>query len=74
MSDLPAMSYEEHIFHEKKLVSVEANTRDDGCEFLQLAAEARIKVETETHALEQANEVLINLKDGRVVGTAVFVL
>nr|MCG4642118.1 hypothetical protein [Bifidobacterium bifidum] len=34
MSDVPQMAYQDHLFHEKVLTSVESNTRRDGEEFL----------------------------------------
>jgi protein-L-isoaspartate(D-aspartate) O-methyltransferase len=43
MSDIPAMTYGEHLFHEKKLRSVEANTRRDGEGLLAEAAEIPIR-------------------------------
>jgi alcohol dehydrogenase, propanol-preferring len=74
MSDVPAMSYDEHLFHEKRLVSVESNTRVDGEEFLKIAEHAALCPSVEEFPLEQANEVLLSLKKGELNGTAVFTL
>ncbi len=67
----PAMEYEPHFFHEKRLTSVTANTRADGEELLRLAVEIPIRAVTSVHALESANEVLAAARDGRIEGTAV---
>lgn len=71
MSDIPKMNYQECLFHEKKLRSVESNTRSDGRELLELAAMIPIKPHIITYPLEEANEVLMELKAGRIDGTAV---
>ncbi|MFD0598501.1 zinc-dependent alcohol dehydrogenase family protein [Catellatospora coxensis] len=38
LTDIPVLDYERHLFEERQLRSVAANTRDDGREFLALAA------------------------------------
>ena len=38
LSDVPALNYQRHLFEERTLRSVTANTRRDGREFLELAA------------------------------------
>lgn len=65
------MDYERHLFHEKTLRSVEANTREDGRRLLEEAAEIPIRPRTTTFPLEEANEVLVRLKEDRIDGTAV---
>ena len=42
LSDIPPLNYERHLFQERQLRSVTANTRADGEEFLRLAARSRI--------------------------------
>lgn len=71
MSDVPAMRYEECLFHEKNLRSVTANTRQDGLDFLREAAEIRIRPEVALFPLEEANRALQMLKAGKVQGTGV---
>ncbi|NIM61949.1 MAG: zinc-binding alcohol dehydrogenase family protein [Acidobacteria bacterium] len=71
MSDLPPVDYERHLFHEKTLTSVEANTRADGRAFLSEARAAGIKPQVQVFPLERANEALIGLKAGQLEGTAV---
>jgi propanol-preferring alcohol dehydrogenase len=74
MSDIPAMTYREHLFHEKKLRSVEANTRADGRGLLAEAAEIPIRPVVTRFALEDANEALVALAEDRIDGTGVLVV
>lgn len=74
MSPIPPLDYEKHLFHEKRLQSVEANTRDDGRELLAEAAEIPIRPRVTRFPLEQANEALIALKSGRIDGSGVLVM
>ena len=46
LSDIPSLNYAEHLFEERTLRSVTANTRADGVAFLDLAD--RIGIETTT--------------------------
>ena len=43
MSEIPSMVYEDCLFHEKNLCSVEANTRLDGKDLLEISQKAQIK-------------------------------
>ena len=74
LSAIPAMSYAEHLFHEKRLTSVEANTRDDGENLLREAAAIPIRPAVRAFGLDEAAHALIELKQDRIVGTAVLVL
>jgi len=71
MSDLPSLDYERHLFHEKTLTSVEANTRADGEAFLEEALAAKIQPRVQVFPLERANEALAALAGGELEGTAV---
>jgi len=71
LSDIPALSYQEHLFQERTLQSVTANTREDGQALLDLAAEIPIRTHTQTYPLTDANEALLDLKEDRVKGAAV---
>jgi len=73
MTDLPAMAYEPHLFHEKRLTSVEANTRADGEALLREAAAIPIRPKTVLYPLERAQEALLALKRDGIEGTAVLV-
>ncbi len=68
---IPELDYTEHLWYEKELKSVANVTRRDAQEFLPLAAEIPIIPETQEFKLEQANEALILLKEGRIRGAAV---
>jgi propanol-preferring alcohol dehydrogenase len=71
LSDIPPLQYERHLFYERTLRSVTANTREDGAELLQLAAEIPIHTHTEIFPLEEANEALQKLKHDGIQGAAV---
>lgn len=71
LSEIPVLDYREHLFFERKLVSVTANTRRDGEEFLDLAARIGIEVSTTPFPLTEANEALSALRSGGVAGAAV---
>jgi propanol-preferring alcohol dehydrogenase len=71
MTNIPELNYEQMLFHEKKLVSTESNTRKDGKEFLELAEKIPIKAHTTTYPLEKANEALGALKAHKLQGAAV---
>jgi len=71
LSDVPVLRYERHLFQERTLRSVTANTRRDGRELLELAAEIPIRTATRPYALEDANRALADLKGDRIQGAAV---
>jgi propanol-preferring alcohol dehydrogenase len=73
LTDIPALSYERHLFQERSLRSVTANTRHDGNEFLDIAARIPVRVTTTTYGLDQADTALADLAHGRVNGAAVLV-
>jgi alcohol dehydrogenase, propanol-preferring len=74
LSDIPALNYEKHLFHEKNLRSVTANTRADGEELLRLAAEIPLVPQTTTFPLRDANRALQQLKHDAIQGTGVLVM
>ena len=65
------LDYATHIWQEKELKSVANVTRRDAEEFLPLAAEIPIKPEVQEFKLEEANEALILLKQGKIQGAGV---
>ncbi|MGB0872414.1 MAG: zinc-dependent alcohol dehydrogenase family protein [Solirubrobacterales bacterium] len=73
MSDIPSFPYE-LLWHERTIKSVANLTRRDGEEFLPLAAEIPIRTEVTTYPLEQTNQALDDLRNGRFTGSAVIVL
>ncbi len=70
MSDIPSFPYS-ILWQERQLVSVANLTRQDGLDFLKVAAQADIRTHTTEFRLEQANEALAQLRDGKLVGAAV---
>jgi alcohol dehydrogenase, propanol-preferring len=70
MSDIPSFPYVD-LWGERIICSVANLTRRDGEEFLELAAHTRVRTETETFPLDQANEALEKFRAGKLMGTAV---
>jgi len=71
LSDIPTLRYADHLFQERQLRSVTANTRRDGEELLAIAARIPIRVATVAYPLEQADSALRDLAHGRITGAAV---
>ncbi len=70
MSDIPSFPY--RLLWEERIVRSVANlTRQDGLEFLPLAAQVPVKVETQVFALDEANAALTRLRRGQLQGAAV---
>ena len=74
LTDVPSLNYERHLFHEKNLRSVTANTRRDGEELLRIAAEIPIRPQTTTFALDEANRALQQLKHDAIQGSGVLLV
>ncbi len=71
LSDIPELNYERHLFRERQVRSVTANTRADGREFLDFAARHRLNVTTTPYAFDDADRALADLAADRVTGAAV---
>ncbi|MCG7610609.1 MULTISPECIES: zinc-binding alcohol dehydrogenase family protein [Mycobacterium] len=71
LSDIPALDYQRHLFQEREIRSVTANTRSDARDFLAFAGEHRMAVSTPVYALDRADEALADLSAGRIAGAAV---
>ncbi len=74
MSDVPPLNYEQHLFHERDLRSVTANTRADARALLAEAAEIPIRPHVTTYPLTDANRALQDLKHDRLSGTGVLIV
>jgi propanol-preferring alcohol dehydrogenase len=74
MSPIPGMAYEPHLFHEKTVTSVEANTRVDGEELLAAAAAIPLRPRRQSFAFAEANRALQALAGDGIEGTGVLVL
>lgn len=71
LSPIPTLDYARHLFYEKELRSVTANTRRDGDEFLRIAAEIPIRTHTVPMPFAEANRALNLLKHDELKGAAV---
>jgi propanol-preferring alcohol dehydrogenase len=71
LSAIPPLDYQAHLFQERELRSVTANTRADGRRLLELAEEIPLTTRTIAYPLEQAAAALIDLKHDRIRGAAV---
>jgi propanol-preferring alcohol dehydrogenase len=68
---VPALNYQRHLFYERTVRSVTANTRADGQEFLRFAASHPLRVRTTVYPLSAADAALRDLAQDRVNGAAV---
>jgi len=73
MSDIPSFSYD-ILWEERSIHSVANLKKNDGEEFLRLAAEANIKTEIKLFHLHEANEALRQLREGKFTGAAVLMM
>ena len=73
LSDVPVLDYQRHLFEERTLQSVTANTRRDGEDFLAEAARIRLRVSAVPYPMDRADAALRDLRDDRVNGAAVLV-
>ncbi len=71
MTPIPTLDYEKHLYYEKTVRSVTASTRQDGREFLALAAKIPIIPKVQLFPLDQANQALKLLKAGKIDGAGV---
>jgi propanol-preferring alcohol dehydrogenase len=72
MSDIPAMPYS-LLWGERSIRSVANLTRQDGVEFLSLAARIPVRTHIQTFPLADANEALQRLRNGLLSGAAVLI-
>jgi alcohol dehydrogenase, propanol-preferring len=73
MSDIPSFPYD-LLWGERTIRSVANLTREDGEQFLELAPKIPIRTEITTFRLEQANEALDALRNGRINGAGVLII
>jgi alcohol dehydrogenase, propanol-preferring len=70
MSDIPSFPYD-LLYQERMIRSVANNTRQDGEEFLKLAAEIPVRTHVQVYPLSEANRALNALKTDAIPGAAV---
>lgn len=68
------LDYASQLWMEKEIKSVANVTRQDVREFLGLAAEASIKPEFQEYGLADANQALLEMKQGKIRGAKVLVI
>jgi propanol-preferring alcohol dehydrogenase len=73
LTDIPVLHYQRHLFQERQICSVTANTRQDGHNFLRFAADHHLHVVTTRYPLDQADAALTDLAADRVHGAAVLI-
>ena len=71
LSDVPVLNYQRHLFRERTLTSVTANTRADGEELLALATRLGVRPQVQAYDFEDASRALSDLEAGRFTGAAV---
>jgi len=70
MSPIPSLDYD-LLYQERVVRSVANNTRQDGEDFLRIAAEIPIRTRVTPYPLRDANRALNDLKSDRITGAAV---
>ena len=71
LTDIPVLDYQRHLFYERVLRSVTANTRRDGEELLRLAPRLGVHATTQLYDFTRADHALADLAHDRVTGAAV---
>ena len=71
LTDVPTLDYQQHLFRERVLTSVTANTRQDGEELLALAAPLGLRARVTTYDFAEVDRALDDVAAGRVSGAAV---
>lgn len=70
MSEIPAFSYD-ILWEERRLASVANLTRQDGLDYLPIAAAAGVRAHVTPYPLREANKALADLRAGAFTGAAV---
>ncbi len=71
LTDVPRLQYQDHLFYEREIRSVTANTRRDGEEFLRVATRMGVVATTTPYPLDGADRALADLAGDRLTGAAV---
>lgn len=71
LSDIPTLNYQRHLFQERQVRSVTANTRADARAFLDFAGRHHLQVTAPEYSLDRADTALADLSAGRIAGAAV---
>jgi len=71
VSEIPALDYQQHLFQERRVTSVTANTRQDGEELLRVAERLGVRATVHTYGMDDADRALDDLAKGAFSGVAV---
>ncbi|GAA2121578.1 zinc-dependent alcohol dehydrogenase family protein [Nocardioides bigeumensis] len=71
MSQIPPLDYTSHLFRERDLRTVTANTRADGEQLLEIAAAMDLDVRTTAYPFFAVPDALRDIESGAVAGSAV---
>src|SRR5947208_3807153 len=66
LSDVPPLNYQHHLFQERQVRSVTANTRADGDALLAIAASIPIRPTVVPYPLDRAGDALTDLAADRI--------
>jgi propanol-preferring alcohol dehydrogenase len=72
MSDIPSFPYAD-LWGERSILSVANLTREDGLVFLDIAPKVPVRTSVTRFKLEEANEALAAVREGRLEGAAVLI-
>ncbi|MBA2947471.1 zinc-dependent alcohol dehydrogenase family protein [Streptomyces himalayensis] len=73
LTAVPGLDYGRHLYQERTLRSVTANTREDGRAFIAEAARLRPSVRMARYSMGEADQALADLAHGRITGVGVLV-
>lgn len=71
MTDIPQMTYADHLFRERDLRTVTANTRADGEAFLRLASRLSLRSAVTRYTFDETAQAIDDLRSGRAAGSLV---
>jgi len=74
MTPIPALDYQKHLYGERDIHPVTANTRRDGNNLLTEAFSAKVQPHIVRYPLRDANRALQDMKVGRIEGTGVLTM
>ncbi|WP_327582776.1 zinc-dependent alcohol dehydrogenase family protein [Nonomuraea sp. NBC_00507] len=74
LTDVPVLNYDRHLFQERTLRSVTANTRADGRAYLELALAHPPRVKIAPYPFGAAAQALTDLANDQVNGAAVLIM
>ena len=74
MTEIPPLDYQRHLFLERNLRSVTANTRRDGEELLTVASRLGVRAHATPYAFTAVDAALRDLADGVLSGSAVLTM